>query len=374
VTETRGAVFRAPRQPLRIEELVLDPPGSGEVEVRMLASGVCHSDLHVVDGEWQRPPNLVLGHEGAGRVEAVGPGVAERFPSLAPGALVVLAWTAPCGRCPACLRGEGWLCAQPIGTGHRLADGDVRLRRPDGAPVGAYCGIGTFGERQVVAAEAAIPVDPRTPIEVAALVGCAVTTGVGAVLQTARVEPGASVVIVGLGGVGLSALLGARVAGADPMVVLDARPEKLDLARELGATAAVRVDPSDMPAALRSALAAGAAGGFDHAFECIGLVGTVELAVDLVRPGGSATLVGMTRQGDRAGIDVYGFVDGGKRILGSNYGSSMPAEAFPRLCSLHLEGQLPVERLVSERISLDGLEDAFAKMRAGDGARRVIVY
>jgi S-(hydroxymethyl)glutathione dehydrogenase/alcohol dehydrogenase len=378
VREFRGAVFRAPGRPLQIESLVLDPPGPGEVAVRMAASGVCHSDLHVVDGEWARPPDVVLGHEGAAVVEALGDGVAERFPGLRPGALVVLAWTAPCGTCPACGRGEAWQCERPVGAGHRLSPDLVRVHRVDGEPVGTYSGIGTFGSAQVVAAEAAIPIDPRTPVEVAALIGCAVTTGVGAVLETAQVGTGQSVVIIGLGGVGLSALLGALLAGATPIVALDTRPEKLILARSLGATGAVRAMPGDAAGTLalvQAALsAAGSEGGADHVFECIGLPTTVEMAIDLTRPGGTTTLVGMTPQGARAGLDVYRFVEQGRRLLGSNYGSSVPAEAFPRLARLHLEGRLPVERLISERIGLDDLNEAFAAMRRGDGARRVIVF
>jgi len=365
--ELRGAVFRGPGRPLRIETLRLDPPGPGEVAVRMAASGVCRSDLHVVDGDWARPSDVVLGHEGAAFVESLGEGVAERFPGLREGSLVVLAWTAPCAACPACLRGEGWQCARPVGAGHRLAPGLVRVHRADGSPVGTYSGIGTFGSAQVVAAEAAIPVDPRTPVEVAALIGCAVTTGVGAVTETARVAAGESVVIVGLGGVGLSALLGAVLAGADPITAIDTNPEKLALATSLGATSVVQASPGLTAAALAPLEA-------DHVLECIGLPSTVDLAVGLTRPGGTTTLVGMTPQGQRAGIDVYRFVDEGRRLLGSNYGSSVPAAAFPRLARLHLEGRLPVERLISERIGLDDVEEAFAAMRRGDGARRVVVY
>jgi S-(hydroxymethyl)glutathione dehydrogenase/alcohol dehydrogenase len=369
----QGAVFVAPRRQLAVEELLLDGPGPMEVAVRMVASGICHSELHVVDGEWQRPSPLVLGHEGAAIVEELGEGVAASFPELRPGALVVLAWTAPCGSCASCRRGESWLCSRPIGGDHRLAPEQVRLRRHDGSAVGAYCGIGTFATHQVVAAEAAIPVDGRTPPEVAALIGCAVTTGVGAVLQTASVRRGESVAIVGLGGVGLSALLGAVLAEADPIVVLDAREAKLALARSLGATAAVRVDPARLDLALAEALALFGQ-GFDHALECIGLASTCELAMELVRPGGTATLVGMTPQGVRAGIDVYRFVEDGKRVLGSNYGSSVPAEMFPRLGELHVAGRLPVERLISETIPLVGVNDALDAMRRSEGVRRVIVY
>jgi Zn-dependent alcohol dehydrogenase len=365
---TRGAVFRAAREPLVVEDLTLDPPGPGEVSVRMVASGVCHSDLHVVDGDWQRPTPLVLGHEGAAVVESLGDGVAETHPQLRPGTLVVLAWTAPCGACAACRRDEQWLCATPIGDGHRLAPADVRLRRSDGSPMGAYCGIGTFGTHQIVAVEAAIPVDPRTPHEVAALIGCAVATGVGAVLNTAKVQPRDSVAVIGLGGVGLAAVMGAVIAGADPIVPLDTQPGKVKFAETLGATPGTDIhllDPRDPTVpSLR----------FDHAFDCAGVTSSAQLAIALTRKGGTTTLVGMPEQGATIPIDVYRLVEDGKRVQGSNYGSSVPREAFPRLAELYLAGRLPIDRLISETIPLDAVNDAFDAMRRRDGARRVVVF
>lgn len=366
-----AAVFLGPGDGVRVETLLLDPPGPGEVLVRMAASGVCHSDLHVVDGEWERPAPVAMGHEGAGVVEAVGPGVGGRPGDPRVGDLVVLAWTAPCRSCPACRRGEPHLCADPRGTGHRLATADVRLRRPDGTPVGAYSGIGTLATHQVVAAEAAIPVDPALPPEQAALIGCAVTTGVGAVTRTAGVAPGTSVVAIGLGGVGLAVVMGAALVGAHPIVAVDRVDAKLDLARSIGATDGVLAGD---PAATRRAILARVPGGADHAFEAIGLAATAELAVDVIRPGGTATLVGMTPQGVRAGIDVYGFVERGLRLLGSNYGSADPARTFPELATLAVAGRLPVGRLVEERIGLADLSRAFEAMRRGDGARRVVVF
>jgi S-(hydroxymethyl)glutathione dehydrogenase / alcohol dehydrogenase len=352
---TRGVVYPGDGLPLRIEVLLLDPPGPGEVLVRMAAAGVCHSDLHVVDGEWERPANLVLGHEGAAVVEALGPGVAD----LRPGDLVTLAWTAPCAACPACDRQEPWLCARPDGAGHRLSPELVRLHRYDGSPVGVYSGIGTFSERQVVAASAAIPIDPATPPEIAALIGCAVTTGYGAVVNTAGVRAGERVEIIGLGGVGLAAVMAAVMAGAE-VVAVDTVPEKLALALELGATSGL------VPAELTD-------GRADHVLECIGLRSTVELAIERVRPGGVATLVGMTPMGDRASFDVYRFVEDGKQIRGSNYGSCTPAVDFPRIAALYTAGRLPLDRLVTERIALEGLDAAFDAMRRRDGARRVVI-
>ena len=338
---------------------MLDPPRRGEVLVRMAAAGVCHSDLHVVDGEWERPAGVVMGHEGAAWVEELGEGVE----GLQRGDLVVLAWTAPCRRCEACARHEPWLCSQPDGSGHRLSPKDARLRRAgSGEPIGAYSGIGTFGERQVVAASAAIRVDPRTPPEMAALIGCAVTTGIGAVRNTAKVQTGESVTVIGLGGVGLSAVMGAVEASAHPVTAIDTSPAKLELAVRAGAH--------------RTLLAEEAAQsqGADHVLECIGLPSTVELAIDLARPGGTTTLVGMTPQGQRASFDVYRLVEDGKVIRGSNYGSADPAIDFPRIATEYLEGKLPLDLLITERIGLEQLDSAFEAMRRGDGARRVIVY
>lgn len=355
---TRGVVFDGPGRPAEIEGLHLDPPQRSEVLVRMAAAGVCHSDLHVVDGDWERPAGVVLGHEGAAWVESLGEGVT----GLEPGDLVVLAWTAPCTACAACERGEPWLCATPDGAGHRLTPEDVRLHRPTGEPVGAYSGIGTFGEHQVVARSAAIKVDPRTPPEIAALIGCAVTTGIGAVRNTAQVKAGESVIVIGLGGVGLSAVMGAASVGARPITAIDASPAKLELAVRAGAHRSLLPEEASQAA------------GADHVLECIGLLNTVEQAIDLVRPGGTVTLVGMTPQGHRASFDVYRLVEDGKRIMGSNYGSAVPARDFPRIAVEYLDGKLPLDLLITERIRLEELDRAFAAMRAGDGARRVIVY
>lgn len=370
-TLVRAAVFLGAAAGFRVEELLLDPPGPGEVGVRMLASGVCHSDLHVLDGDWERPAPVAMGHEGAGIVETLGPGVGSHSGDPVVGDLVVLAWTAPCGTCPACVRGEGFLCADPRGAGHRRTAADVRLRRSDGTPVGVYSGIGTMASHQVVAAEAAIPVDPALPAAEAALLGCAVTTGVGAAIRTARVHAGETVVVIGLGGVGLSAVMGAVLAGAARIVAVDRVPAKLELARALGATDAVLA--GDVPAT-RDALLRLLPGGADHALEAIGLASTAELALEIVRPGGTVTLVGMTPQGVRAGVDVYAFVERGIRLLGSNYGSAVPAEVFPELARHAVAGRLPVGLLIEERIGLDDLAAAFEALRRGDGARRVVMF
>jgi S-(hydroxymethyl)glutathione dehydrogenase/alcohol dehydrogenase len=368
VTSTvRAAVIERPGQPLRIEELTLDEPRDGEVRVRMVASGVCRSDLHVRDGDWERPGPLVLGHEGAGIVEGLGPGVT----NLPIGALVALTWYAPCLRCRACRAGRQWLCTGSSSGRHRLPDGRTPLHRADGSEVLAYLGIATFGEAIVVPAQAAVVMPDGTPPEVAALIGCCVSTGVGAVTKTARVEPGASVVVIGLGGVGLSAVMGATLAGASPIVAVDRVPAKLELALELGATDGILA--TDRPAT-DAAIRGATGGGPDLVVEAIGLPSTIEQAIEVLPPGGTAVLVGMTPFGTRASFEVFPFVDGGRSILGSNYGSAVAAEDFPRYAALHLAGRLPVDRLIDRRIGLEDVEDAFDRMRRGEGVRSVIAY
>jgi S-(hydroxymethyl)glutathione dehydrogenase / alcohol dehydrogenase len=351
-----------------IESLTLAQPGAGEVRVRMTASGVCHSDLHVRDGEWERPGPIVMGHEGAGIVEAVGPGV---DPGLV-GRGVALSWLVPCGRCAHCRRGREWACSASSSLGHAMADGTTRLARSDGSPVLAYCGIGTMAEAAVVPVGAAIPLPDGVPGEVAALIGCCVSTGVGAVLRTAAVEPGSSVVVIGLGGVGLSAVMGAVLAGASRIVAVDVAPAKLQLAQELGATDVVLA--SGDAAATIAAVRDVTDGGPDYAVEAIGRVATIEQAVAMLPPGGTAVLVGMTPFGARAAFEVFPFVDGGRRIIGSNYGSSVAAVDFPRYADLYLAGRLPVDRLIDRRIALDDLESAFDRLRRGEGHRQVIVF
>lgn len=233
--------------------------------------------------------------------------------------------------------------------------------------MGVYSGIGTFGERQVVAHEAAIPIESSTPPELAALIGCAVTTGFGAVVNTAGVLAGESVVVIGAGGVGLSAVMAARFADAGIIVAIDTNPQKLETARSAGATHVFEPAQAGAVADLTD-------GGADHVLEAIGLTATVEQAVELARPGGVVTLVGMTPQGQRASFDVYRFVEDGTQIRGSNYGSATPAIDFPRIAGLYAEGHLPLDLLVTERIGLESVESAFDEMRRSEGARRVVVF
>jgi S-(hydroxymethyl)glutathione dehydrogenase/alcohol dehydrogenase len=334
----------------------------------MAASGVCHSDLHVRDGEWERPGPIVLGHEGSGWVEEVGEGVEQ--PKL--GDFVTLSWYYPCLVCRQCQAGRQWLCQGSGSLHHRAPGGTTVLRRADGAEVISYLAIGTMAEATVTAASAAIPIPGEVPPEVAALIGCCVSTGVGAVVKTAEVKPGASVCVIGLGGVGLSAVMGAVLAGASTIVAVDRVPAKLEIARELGATHVVRA--GDDTKATSDAIRAATGGGPEFCIEAIGLRATVEQAIDVLPPGGAAVLAGLTPFGVSASFEVFPFVDGGRRILGSNYGSTVAAIDFPVYAALYLAGRLPIDRLVTERIGIGDVEPAFDAMRRGEGIRRVITF
>jgi len=338
-TTIRAAVLERPGVATHNETLSLAPPGPGEVRVRMLAAGVCHSDLHVRDGEWEREGPIVMGHEGSAVVEALGEGVTEAYPGLRPGALVALSWLIPCGQCRSCRHGRVWNCSASPSYTHRMPSGRAALHDQDGRDILTYCAIGTFADRQNVPAAAAIPMPDGTPPAVAALIGCCVTTGVGAALKTAEVRPGSSVAVIGLGGVGLSCVMGAAIAGAGRIVAVDRVAAKVELARSVGATDAILAsgDAAETVAAIQGVTD----GGPDTCFEAIGLPATIEAAIACLPAGGTACLVGMTPFGARASFEPFPFVDGGRRILGSNYGSADPATDFPKYAALHLAGRLP---------------------------------
>ena len=368
MTTVRAAVLREAGKAASVEELDLIEPRAGEVRVRVLASGVCHSDLHVRDGDWPRPIPIAMGHEGAGVVEAIGPGVR----SLAVGQPVALSWQISCGLCRSCRAGRVWACSNSPSYRHRLTDGVTALSAADGSGVLSYCAIGTMAEATVVPEAAAIALPAGVDPAVAALIGCCVSTGVGAVLKTAQVLAGASVAVIGLGGVGLSCVMGAAIAGASRIVAIDRVADKLDVARAVGATDGLLA--SDDRAATISALQALTDGGPDYLFEAIGRVQTAELAIEALPIGGTAVLVGLTPFDARASFAVYPLVDGSRRILGSNYGFADPAADFPRYAALHLAGRLPAERLIDRRIGLGDLEGAFDRLRSGEGLRQVVVF
>ena len=357
-------VFTGPGEPIGAEELRLAEVRDDLVRVRLRASGVCHSDLHVAAGEWTADGPLVLGHEGAGVVEAVGSGVRD----VRPGDHVILSWFAPCRRCEHCARGEAWLCTGTRALDHVLPDGTTSLRRRDGTPVRAFLGLGTFAEATVVPESAAVSISRDVPFPVAALIGCAVTTGVGAVINTARVRPSDSAVVLGCGGVGQAILLGLNLLGANPIIAVDLSDERLALGGELGSTHLLRGDDPDLAGHIRGITG----GGADHAFEAVGSPVTIELLPQLVGRGGQAVVVGMPAEGVLVAFDPFDLADQGKRILGCNYGSSVPSIDFPRLARLYASGRLPLDRLVGRTIALDGVDEALEDLRRAVGLRTVI--
>jgi S-(hydroxymethyl)glutathione dehydrogenase/alcohol dehydrogenase len=304
-----------------------------------------------------------MGHEGAGIVESVGPDVTT--PRV--GDLVALSWLIPCRVCRWCRRGQIWSCPDSPSYRHTLLDGATAFRG-----VRSYCAIATMAAASVVPAAAAIPLPPEADPAAAALIGCCVTTGVGAVLKTASVTPGSSVAVIGLGGVGLSCVMGAILAEASQIVAIDRVAAKLDVASSVGATDTILA--GDDVAVTSEELRDLTDGGPDFVFEAIGRPSTVEMAISALSVGGTAVLVGMTPVGERAGFEVYPFVDGARRIIGSNYGSAEPAIDFPRYAAWSIEGRLPVDRLIDRRIRLDDVEDAFAAMRRGEYVRQVIEF
>lgn len=368
--EIQAAVIEHSGEPTIIETLVLDDPRAGEILVRMTASGVCHSDLHVRDGHWVRSGPIVMGHEGACVIKAVGEGVDRALV----GRPAALSWYAPCLRCRECQRGRQWLCSGSPALRHAQADGTTRLTRPDGSPVLAYLSIGTMATAQVVPATAVVPMPDGVPPEVAALIGCGVSTGVGAVVKTAGVPAGSTVAIIGLGGVGLSCVMGAVLAGARRIIAVDVNRAKVELAVTLGATHGVHADPETPRRTIDEIREAAGDGGPDFVFEAIGLPATIEQAIAALPPGGTAVLVGLTRFGQSVGFEAFPFVDGGRRIIGSNYGSAVAAVDFPAYAEAYLAGRLPIERLIDRRLPLADLEDAFDRLRDGRAARQIVVF
>jgi Zn-dependent alcohol dehydrogenase len=336
------------------------------VLVRLHASGVCHSDLNAVDGTAETRCPAVLGHEGAGVVEAVGPGVA-----LTPGTHVVLSWLPACGDCSECRRDLPHLCQTAwaaMVTGG-LLDGTSRLSR-EGEPIFHYCFLSSFAERAVVPAGCCIPIPEEVPFDVAALVGCAVTTGTGAVWRTAGVRPGERVCVFGCGGVGMSAVIGAVAVGASPIVAVDLDEDKLGLALSLGATEAIRWSegPEDTAELVRTA----SGGGVDYAFEATGRSEASLAAFLSTRPRGAAVLIGIPRADATLSLPALQIPRSERRVLGSLYGSARPERDFPALMDLYLRGRLPLDRLISTRLPLGAVEQAFDALRAGGGARVVL--
>ncbi|PZG01119.1 alcohol dehydrogenase catalytic domain-containing protein [Micromonospora deserti] len=355
----RALVARATGGPLWVEDVELPAPGPGEVRVAVRAAGVCHSDLSMVNGTLAAPYPLVLGHEAAGVVVGTGAGVDR----VRPGAHVVLNWAPPCRRCWYCGRDEPWLCER---TGSPAA---ARGHTATGEALHVTLGLGALAEEVVVPQDGVIPVPAGLPFEAAALLGCAVLTGVGAVRRTAQVAPGDSVAVIGLGGVGLSVVSAARAAGADPVLAIDVSPAKAGLAGPAGATDFLLADDT-LSRAVRDRTGGR---GVDHALECVGRAATIRTAWRATRRGGQVIVVGMGAKDDIVGLSALDIFHSARTLRSSVYGSSDPDRDVPELARAVLDGTLDLAPLITDRTTLDGAPEAFARMARGEGARTVVL-
>jgi S-(hydroxymethyl)glutathione dehydrogenase/alcohol dehydrogenase len=362
----RAAIFEAAGADLVVvDDVDVDEPGAGEVLVHVSHCGVCHSDLHVIDGMIPFPAPAVLGHEAAGVVEGVGPGVHH----LAAGDKVILTMRPACGHCYFCARGQVTLCANSTAVGSGvLADGRSRLSRR-GDVVFRGLGLGGFAEYVVSPAAGAVKVPEDTPLDVACVIGCAVQTGVGAVLNTAGVEEGATVLVCGLGGIGIAVAQGARLAGASTIIGVDPVAARREAALGFGATHVIDPGTDDIAS---TALQATDGIGVDYAFDAVGNVSLVEACLAAIRPGGTTVMVGIAPMEDMVRVPALFFAASAKRLMGCFLGSSNAAREFPRLLSLWRSGRLDLQAMVTARRPLEQVNDAFADMRAGVGLRTVI--
>jgi S-(hydroxymethyl)glutathione dehydrogenase / alcohol dehydrogenase len=352
--------------PLRVEELDLEGPREGEVLVRMAASGVCHSCLHAADGSWKGVPvPIVLGDEGAGTVESVGAGVRD----LEAGDNVILSWAPTCGRCHYCVIGRPNLCEKRLPGRGLLPDGTTRMAL-DGKPVYHYGHVATYASRTVVHESSAIRIDPAMPLDRAALVGCSVMTGVGAVLNTARVPAGASMAVFGTGGVGLNVVQGGAMVAAHPIIAVDVKPARLEHALALGATHAVDASKEDPAAAVRRVTGRGA----DFTFVAVGNAPAVGQAADALAPGGTCVVIGVPPTGQTFPLDVHPLVTGERAIVGSSYGGARTREDLPRLVALYQAGKLKIDELITKRYGLDEANEAFRALAAGELGRGLVVF
>ena len=362
----KASVLFEQGKPLSVEELDLEAPRTGEVLVRMTASGVCHSCLHAADGSWQGVPvPIVLGDEGAGVVEAVGPGVTE----LGVGDHVVLSWAPTCGRCHYCVIGRPNLCERRQPGRGLLPDGTTRMSLR-GRPVYHYGHVATYASYTVVAESCAIRIDPAMPLDRAALIGCSVMTGVGAVINTAAVPAGASMAVFGVGGVGLNVVQGGLMVAAHPIIAVDVKSAKLDHATALGATHGVDASREDAAAAIRRITGRGA----DYTFVAVGDARAMSQAVDALAPGGTCVLIGVPATGSTISVDPRPIVAGERVIRGSSYGSARTREDLPRLVTLYQAGRLKIDELITRRYGLEEANQAFTALAAGELARGLIVF
>ncbi len=372
---TRGALLErtglprpyATSRPLRIAELELAAPGPQDMLVRVLAAGLCHSDLSVIDGSRPRPMPMVLGHEAAGTVERVGADVT----GFAPGDLVVFAFVPSCGVCLPCAEGRPALCepGAAANTAGVLLGGGRRWCDAPAGPVHHHLGVSGFAEHIVVSPRSAVKIDPSVKPEIAALFGCAVMTGVGAVVNTARVPPGAAVAVFGLGGVGLASVLGAVASGAWPIVVVDPAPEKRALAVSLGASHAVAAGEAAV-AAIRQITGGGAA----FVFESVGSEVVLAQAYAATKRGGTTVATGLPHPSKQFSVPAVSLVAEERTVKGSYMGSAVPSRDLPRFIALYQAGRLPVDRLLTHRIALDDINAGFDRLADGLAVRQVVVF
>jgi S-(hydroxymethyl)glutathione dehydrogenase / alcohol dehydrogenase len=363
--KTPAAVLYRRNEPFVIEEVELDPPGPGEVLVQMAAGGICHSDWHIVEGTIPRELPMILGHEGSARVLEVGPGVT----LTKPGDAIVLSFIPECGSCYYCLTGRSQLCdGIALLRGGTLPGGGTRFHK-NGQRIYHFNGVSSFAHYAVVPERAAVPIDPRVPLDKAALIGCAVSTGVGAVIATAKAEPGSTIAVIGAGGVGLNAIQGAAMVNASRVIAVDVHPYKLQLAREFGATDVVNANEVDPVSAILD-LTNGR--GVDYAFEAIGRPETIRQAFEALGKGGTAVAIGIAPKEALISIPPQHLVYGERKLIGSMYGSTRPRADFGRYVDLYLAGRLKLDQLVTKEWRLDQINDAFRAMNDGEVARGII--
>lgn len=364
----KAAVLRELGQPFAIEELELAPPKENEVLVRTVASGICHSDYSVVHGVLRSPLPVVLGHEGAGVVEEVGPGVTH----VKPGDKVIASLTPSCGKCSMCRESKPFMCSQmsKLLNDCTQLDGTTRHKTLDGEDVYALCGVGSFGSHMVMPAGSAIKVPHDTPLETTCLIGCGVTTGTGAALNTANVQQGEHTAVIGCGGVGLSIIQGCRIGGASVIIAIDPMEEKRELATQLGATHTINPFEED-PIAKVKEITGGV--GVHYAFEALGRVETMQQTWGMLRPTGTAVIVGVASLDQSVKIPAGGLL-AEYEIQGSCYGSSTPKKDIPRFVELYQSGDLKLDDMITQRIELEEINRAFDEMGRGEGARSVIMY
>ncbi len=363
--KAKAVLCREHNKPVVVEQISIDAPKRGEVTVKLGACGVCHSDLSAINGTIALPLPLVLGHEGAGVVEKVGEGVTD----LAPGDHVIFSFIYMCGKCRFCVAGRPVLCLEQGKALTTPLEGTTRAHDAKGAPLGIFSGCGAMAEYATVSAENLIKIDPKIPLDCAALVGCGVTTGVGAVFNTAKVEPGSSVAVFGCGGVGLSVIQGALIAGARRIIAIDTLAPKLEMAKKFGATDTIVFNEDPVKEVKKIT-----AGGPDYAFECVGSGELAATAYRAIRRGGLAVVVGVAKPSDSTAIRTMTLPFEEKTITGSYFGSCVPRVDFPRMLALYMAGRLKLEELITRRYPIAEAPQAFADLQAGKNARGVIVF